>query len=136
MEWRRVAAHLAWVLALAGGCVSARGIEPEKAPDRWVRDIAISVDRGEVGKPFSSRVTYEHNFIGTAEYHVSGLPPGLAFDEARQEISGTPRRAGFFAVEVAIRNKVDRTTALYKPRPEDRWWIQRFTLEIYSTVGQ
>ena len=119
--------------ALAIGCVGgpAEPTKPEP-PDHWVRDIKLSVVRGEIGKPFSSEVTYDTNYLKNPEWSVTGLPPGLKFDPAKRAITGKPTKDGFFTVNVAVRTVAARDEAGHKPKPDERWWPETFQIEIYK----
>src|SRR5690606_440177 len=101
----------------------------------WVRDIKLDNVRGEVGRPFQSRLTWRSNYIGEAdaEIDVSGLPPGLRFDRATRAIVGTPTEAGFYKVNVAVRQPPPPEPA-HRPHPDERWWPATFELEIYAPI--
>ena len=126
-------APLAAALAL-GACTSAQNATPTGEVTGWVRDIQLDNLRGEVGRPFESRLTWRDNYIEQPDFDVSGLPPGLAFDPASRRIIGTPKRAGFFTVNVAIRKHVP-PKAGHRPHPDERWWPASFELEIYAPVS-
>ena len=129
-----LAAPLAAASLALGACVSARGATPTGEVTGWVRDIRLDNLRGEVGRPFESRLTWRDNYIEQPEFDVSGLPPGLRFDPASRRIVGTPTSAGFFPVSVAIRKHVPEETG-HRPHPDERWWPASFELEIYAPVG-
>jgi hypothetical protein len=121
-------------LACAGG--KAEPVEPGAAPpgeDHYVHQIQLTNTRGEVGRPFAAEITWEDNYLTAVEISASGLPPGLVLDQAKRLISGTPTRAGFFTVELAVRKQVDRER-LHKPTPDERWWPARQQIEIYAPM--
>lgn len=120
---------------LAGAaCTTTQGARPTgSSPDVWVRDIQLEPRRGEVGRPFEATLTWRDNYIKEPEFDVSGLPPGLSFDPASRTIKGTPKHAGFFTVNVAIRKRVVRETG-HRPTPDERWWPASFQVEIYKPM--
>lgn len=121
-------------LVLGAACTTTQGARPTgKSPDVWVRDIQLEPRRGEVGKPFEATLTWRDNYIKEPEFDVSGLPPGLAFDPVARAIKGTPKRAGFFTVNVAIRKRVSGETG-HRPAPDERWWPASFEVEIYAPM--
>ena len=125
-----------WLAAVAGACVGgpAQPIKDGGESERWVRDIELSSVRGEVGRPFSGEVTYETNYLRDPEWEVSGLPPGLKWDEIARAIVGTPKQDGFFTVNIALRKKVDRKDGTHRPKPDERWWPAKFRVEIFKPV--
>ena len=121
-------------LAMAAGCTTtATARDPAPGQSIWVRDIRLDTVRGEVGRPFKSRLTWNDNYIEEPEFDVDGLPPGLRFDPATRAITGTPRRAGFFTVNVAIRKRVPPSST-HRPKPDERWWPASFEFEIYRPM--
>jgi hypothetical protein len=121
-------------LVFVAGCASSQGeVVSDPAADHWVREIELSQTRGEVGKPFTSKLTFDSNYVTDADYSVSGLPPGLRWDEATASIVGTPKRDGFFTVNVAVRKKVERGR-FHKPKVDERWWPQEIEISIYKPM--
>ncbi|HUH03036.1 MAG TPA: Ig domain-containing protein [Kofleriaceae bacterium] len=121
-------------LACAGG--QAGPVQPGSAAqgdDHYVHNLRLTNTRGEVGRPFTAEITWEDNYLTAVEISASGLPPGLSLDQAKRVISGTPTRAGFFTVELAVRKHVDRER-LHKPSPDERWWPARQEIEIYTPM--
>lgn len=118
----------------AAACTTTRGAKPTgSSPDVWVRDIQLEPLRGEAGRPFEATLTWRDNYIKQPELEVTGLPPGLRFDPAARKLLGTPKRAGFFTVNVAIRKQVS-TESGHRPSPDERWWPASFQLEIYAPM--
>jgi hypothetical protein len=130
----RVLVAFALALVAAPACTTTRGA-PASEPNSnaWVRDIDLSPLRAQVGQPFTATLSYRDNFIDHPEYSVSGLPPGLVFDAASKAVKGTPSRAGFFTLNVAVRKAVPPERA-HRPRPDERWWPATFELEVYAPV--
>jgi hypothetical protein len=127
-------AALVAVLTLAAACTTTQGARPTgKAPNVWVRDIQLEPLRGEAGKPFEATLTWSDNYIQQPEFDVSGLPPGLVFDPASRKVKGTPKKVGFFTVNVAIRKHVEAESG-HRPAPDERWWPASFQLEIYAPM--
>ena len=123
-------------LFAAASCTTTRGTKPTgTAPDVWVRDIQLEPLRGEAGKPFEATLTWRDNYIREPEFDVKGLPPGLRFDPASRKVVGTPKRAGFFTVNVAIRKRVSDEPG-HRPHPDERWWPASFQLEIHAPLKE
>ncbi len=119
--------------ALAACVGAAQSPETDSEDAHWVRDIALSNTRGEVGRAFSSEVSWRDNYLTEVEFSVANLPPGLRFDAASKSIVGKPERDGFSTINVAIRKKVDREFR-HKPVPDERWWRAEFELAIYKPI--
>ena len=121
-------------LLAAAACTTTTGATQTGTPPRGrVSDIELAPLRGEVGKPFSATLTWSDNYIVDPELRVNGAPPGLRFDPATRTLSGTPKRAGFFTVHVAIRNRV-REEPGHRPHPDERWWPATFEIEIFQPL--
>ena len=119
---------------LAAACTTTRNTKQTgESPKGWVRDIQLEPLRGEAGKPFEATLSWRDNYIQEPEFEVSGLPPGLVFDPASRKVIGTPKRAGFFTVNVAIRKRVPVETG-HRPTPDERWWPASFQLEVYAPM--
>ncbi len=119
---------------LAAGCATTKGTTTAgETPDDRVWNIRLSSERGEVGKPFQSEVTFQRNFDGEVEFDVGGLPPGLSFDDKTKAIVGKPTQAGFFTVNVAVRKHVARGR-WHRPKADEHWWRQEVSLEIYTPM--
>ncbi|MFJ5837704.1 M4 family metallopeptidase [Streptomyces shenzhenensis] len=74
---------------------------------RYVHHIAAdapSTRDAAVGQPVSRQITATSTRPGALAYAATGLPDGLTLDPADGRISGTPTRAGTFAVTVTITN--------------------------------
>ena len=126
--------HLVGIVVLATQVSCVGGMAPKSKSDgKRVWDIAIENLRGEVGRPYSAKLTWKDSYIREPEFEIGGLPPGLIFDPATRTISGTPEVAGFHTVDVAIRKRIPIDSDA-RPAPEDRWWTARFQLEIYRPV--
>jgi hypothetical protein len=123
------------VLSLAAlGCTTTRGTTAaEPDPQHYVRDIRLSQTRGEVGREFAGDLTWDSNFLREPEFALTGLPPGLRFDDGERKVVGVPARPGFFQVQVAIRSRVEEK-APRRPTPEDRWWTEVVRIEIYDPI--
>lgn len=118
----------------AAGCTTTQGARPTgSSPDVWVRDIQLEPLRAEVGRPFEASLTWRDNYIRQPEFDVTGLPPGLRFDPGARKVVGTPKRAGFFTVNVAIRKQVSKESG-HRPTPDERWWPASFQLEVYAPM--
>lgn len=119
---------------LATACTTTRGTKPTgESPNVWVRDIQLEPLRAEAGKPFEATLTWRDNYIREPEFDVEGLPPGLRFDPAARKVVGTPKRAGFFTVNVGIRKQVSKESG-HRPTPDERWWPASFQLEVYAPM--
>jgi len=72
-------------------------------PRHFAQDVEIEPFRlpeatgGDVGYT-SSTVSQDYAFSPAYTYEVSGLPPGLNFDPAKLEVSGTPSETGTWTV--------------------------------------
>jgi hypothetical protein len=117
------------------GCTTTATAQPasKESGPHWVRDIQLEPLRGEVGKPFQGKVTWDDNYIRDPEVEVSGLPPGLIYDPATRTVSGSPKQAGFFSVNVNIRKHV-RVEPGHRPSPDEHWWPATFQLEVYKPM--
>lgn len=125
------------VTLVVAGCVGgpARKADIKGGVDEhFVRDIGLSETRGEIGKPFKAEVTYETNYLNDPEWDVTGVPPGLSFDEKARAIVGTPKNDGFFTVNINLRKKVDRKDSRHKPRPDERWWSGTVRIDVFKPV--
>jgi hypothetical protein len=123
-------------LLLMVSCASRTPTENKAtSAEHYVRHIELSVNRGEVGKQFRSRLTYEDNYIRNPEVEIAGLPPDLHYDPAARSVVGIPRKAGFYQLQIAIRERVN-PDLLRHPQAEDRWWTKVVALEIYKPIGQ
>ncbi|MDH6622373.1 Zn-dependent metalloprotease [Streptomyces sp. LBL] len=74
---------------------------------RYVNHIAAdtpSTRDAAVGQPVSRQITATSTRPGALTYAATGLPHGLTLDPADGRISGTPTRAGTFAVTVTVTN--------------------------------
>ena len=120
----------------AAACVSTAGTTPTgPSPSGRVRDIELAPLRGEVGKPFTATVTWADNYIGDdPELRLNGAPEGLTFDPATRTLSGKPKRAGFYTVQVLVRKRVVEEPGR-KPKIDDRWWTAEFELEIFAPLA-
>lgn len=119
----------------AGGCVSTRNTtQLGHGGTGRVYDLRLSETRGEVGKPFRAEVTWSDNFITRPEVSVSGLPPGLSYDPAARTVAGTPGQAGFFKVNLAVRQKPTAEPG-HRPTADERWWPATVELDIYKPVS-
>lgn len=79
---------------------------------RYVHHIAVdapSTRESAVGQPVERRITATSTRPGTLAYSATGLPDGLTIAPATGVISGTPARAGEFAVTVRITNSAAET---------------------------
>jgi hypothetical protein len=137
---RYLALPLALALLSTAGCPGGHGdaLEPgaaSHAEDHYVRNIDLSTTRGEVGRPFESAITWEDNYLTEIELTATGLPPGLSLNPPKRIIAGTPTRAGFFTVEVAVRKKFERDE-FHKTQPDERWWPARLQIEIYAPLAE
>ena len=131
-----VTATLACAWAMVVGCTSTQGTKPADPNDEtfWVRDMTLSETRGEVGRPFTSELTYKTNYLNNPEFEVSGLPPGLTWDDAKRAIVGAPKSPGFHTVHIAVRSAGEKDWH-DKRDSLDRWWPASFEIEIYRPVG-
>ena len=133
----RVAVLLA-ALGGAAACVSTdnttpTGPSPRGAGGKRGSDIELSPLRGEAGRPFSATLTWTDNYITDPELRCNGAPEGLSFDPVKRTLSGTPKRAGFYTVQVAIRDRI-KVTPAHKAKIEEGWWTAEFELEIYAPL--
>jgi hypothetical protein len=139
MSFRRVllaALSISCICACAGGHGDA--LEPgaaSRSETHYVRNIDLTTSRGEVGRPFESIITWEDNYLSEFELTATGLPPGLSLDPPKKRIAGTPTRAGFFTVEVAVRKRFERGE-LHKSQPDERWWPARLQIDIYAPLKE
>jgi hypothetical protein len=117
--------------------IACGGTQVDRVPpkERYVRNIELTSIRAEVGKRFQSQVSYQDNFLRNPEVQVNGLPSELHYDAASRSVVGVPRHPGFYPIQVAIREQVERGF-LHTPRVEERWWTADFTLEIYAPLGE
>lgn len=119
---------------LAVGCATTKGTTTEgEVPNDRIWNIQVSSERGEVGRPFRSDVTFQRNFDGDVEFDLSGLPPGLHFDEKEQAIVGKPTKAGFYTVNVAVRKHVSRGR-WHRPKADEHWWREEISVEVYTPM--
>ena len=128
--------RLAAIVALASlACVGGKTLDHNSmdSAEHWVRSIELSETRGEVGRPFSSTVTWRSNYLEDPEFDVKGLPVGITFDVAKRELKGVPKHPGFYTVTVALRKKAKRDRT-HRPQSDERWWPADFQVEIYKPV--
>ena len=119
----------------AGGCVLTRNTtQLGHGGTGRVYDLRLSETRGEVGKPFRAEVSWSDNFITRPEVSVSGLPPGLRYDPATHAVVGTPGKAGFFQVDLGVRQKPTGEPG-HRPTADERWWPATVELDIYKPVS-
>nr|WP_320775595.1 M4 family metallopeptidase [Streptomyces sp. CRN 30] len=82
---------------------------------RFVHHIAADAPPARdaaVGQPVDRTVTATSTRPGALRYSATGLPDGLAIGATDGRITGTPTRAGDFAVEVSITNSAAETRTL------------------------
>jgi putative Ig domain-containing protein len=63
--------------------------------------LGVAARAAELGRPFSAAVKATGG-SGNYTWTVTGLPEGLAFDQASKVISGTPTTAGVYAAKLTI----------------------------------
>jgi hypothetical protein len=130
---RRAIPAAVLLIALAA-CTTTTGTTPTgPSPQVRVRDIELAPLRGEVGVPYSATLTWVDNYITEPELRLTGAPPGLTFDSASRTLRGTPKRAGFYTVQVAIRKRV-RPEPNHRPTPDERWWPATFEVQIFAPI--
>jgi hypothetical protein len=129
----RAALLLLSLVAASTGCTSTQHTTQVGEVKGWVRDIQLDNLRGEVGRPFQSRLTFRTDYIDDPEFHAADLPPGLRFDSDSRSIVGTPKRAGFYRVQVSLRKRVPKEAGR-RPKPDERWWPADFEIEIYKPM--
>jgi hypothetical protein len=132
---------LALLVATAGltACVSTqqtadvkRGAVSVETSSQLVTSLDLSQTVGEVGRPFASRMVHTDNYIDTAEYSVSTMPPGLSFDASSGTITGVPTTPGFYRINLAVRERVAKDSL--RPSPDHRWWTGDVELAIYNPI--
>ena len=97
--------------------------------------MELSETRGEVGRAFTSELTYKTNYLENPEFRVSELPEGLRWDEASRAIVGTPTKPGFHSVNIAVRSAGEEKWH-DKHKEDDRWWPTDFDIEIYRPIEE
>ena len=91
------------------GAVSNATLTPNRAMDAIVLPAATGGDVIPPGTSYDMHTTSP--FTRPYAYTVSGLPPGLDFDEATRTISGTPTSTGTFTVTYSAEDADAETTA-------------------------
>ena len=123
----------AWAMVV--GCTSTQGTRSADPSDEslWVRDMALSETRGEVGRAFTSELSYKTNYIENPEFEVRNLPDGLRWDDENRAIVGKPKSPGFHTVNIAVRSAGEKDWH-EKGDALDRWWPTSFEIEIYRPI--
>ena len=124
---------MVWACAAAACATTGSATGSDESLGHTVQNIRLSNERGEVGRPFAAELSFDRNFEDAVEIEVTGLPPGLRFDDSRRAITGTPTEPGFFPVQLSVRKRVTRGR-WHRPTADERWWSADVTLEIYRPV--
>lgn len=102
--------------------------QPDNSP---YCNIYLSRTKGMVNKHFASQITYSSNFVERPEYIINTpLPPGLYLDASNGIIQGTPTQAGFWQVEVRVRDRNKGTHG--QPAGENWSYYKRFEIAMYD----
>ncbi len=121
------------IVLFAAICVACADAPKRTTSNQPYCNVSLSRNKGMVNKHFSARIQWNSNFVKNPEYIVSGtLPPGLSLDSNTGIIDGTPTVAGFWQIQVRVR---DRERGTHGQPAGEKWsYYDNVELGIYDKL--
>ena len=114
---------------LLGACMTTTSASSRRnSPTAPYTNVYLKAPAGAIGQHYSARIGYRSNYIASPQYDLVGtLPPGVAFDRSTGVISGTPRQAGVWTVDVGVR---DRNKGTHREPAGQTWFYFEHNVTI------